>query len=286
MSTTAPWLARWELSLQLRDRRKNLGMDVKTITSSLGFTRNYWSAVENNRTVLSADKLGALVDLFEFSPAEADHLRHLRDVARQREWVAQFSAVLSDEMKRFYGLEAGAQKIVSWESMLITGMLQTEDYGRATIRSDPGVTATRAEQLVQVRLRRQQRLRATEPLELTAIMSEAALCQETGGRPVLRNQLLHLVRMGEELADNLEIRIVPFRASLGALGGATRHLFHFESPHLPAMAWQEHMATIDSFEEGSERFEQLSISTSRALGLSLDREESLALIAERAAELA
>ncbi|MEM9889217.1 MAG: Scr1 family TA system antitoxin-like transcriptional regulator [Actinomycetota bacterium] len=286
MSTTAPWLARWELSLQLRDRRKNLGMDVKTITSSLGFTRNYWSAVENNRTVLSTDKLESLVELFEFTPAEADHLRHLRDVARQREWVAQFSAVLGDEMKRFYGLEVGARKIVSWESMLITGLLQTEDYARSTILTDPGVTATRAEQLVQVRLRRQQRLRATEPLELTAVMSEAALCQETGGRPVLRNQLLHLVRMGEELAPSLEIRIVPFRASLGALGGATRHLFHFDSPHLPSMAWQEHMATIDSFEEGTERFEQLSISTSRALAMSLDRNDSLALIAERAAALA
>lgn len=285
MTTTAPWLARWELSLELRDRRKNLGLDVKTITSSLGFSRNYWSAVENSRTVLSADKLESLVTLFELSAQEADHLRHLWDVARQREWVAQFP-VLSDEMKRFYGLEAGASKVVAWESMLITGLLQTEDYARATIRTDPGVTATSAEQLVQVRLRRQQRLRAIEPLELTAVMSEAALCQETGGRSVLRNQLRQLVRVAEELPDSVEIRIVPFRASLGAVGGATRHLFRFDSPRLPALAWQENMATIDGFEEGSERFEQLSISTSRALALSLDRDESLALIAERAADLA
>ncbi len=286
MTIQAPWLARWELSLRLRDRRKNLGMDVKTITDSLGFSRNYWSAVENNRTVLSADKLELLIDLFELSPTEADQLIHLRDVARQREWVAQFSAVLSDDMKRFYGLEAGAQKVVAWESMLITGLLQTEDYARAIIQTDPGVTATRAEQLVQVRLRRQQRLRATEPLELTAVMSEAALCQETGGPAVLRNQLEHLLRIGEELSESVDIRIVPFRATLGALGGATRFLFHFASPRLPSLAWREHMDAIDGFEEGDERFEQLSISTSRALGLSLDREESLALIAERAAELA
>lgn len=281
----APWLARWELSLRLRDRRKLLGMDIKTLTSALEFSRNYWSAVENNRTVLSLEKLTVLIDLFEFEAHEAEQLLHLRDVARQREWVAQYSAVLNDDVKRFYGLEAGAQRVQSWESMLITGLLQTEDYARATIKSDPGVTATRAEQLVQVRLRRQQRLRGTDPLELTAVMSEAALCQETGGVDVLRDQLRHLLRVAEELIDTVEIRIVPFKATLGAVGGATRFVFHFASAQLPTLAWQEQMDTTVSVEEGQERFEQLRISNERALGMSLSREDSLALIAKRADDL-
>lgn len=285
MVTEAPWLARWELSLRLRDRRKHLGMDIKTITNALEFSRNYWSAVENNRTVLSVEKLGLLIDLFEFEPHEAEKLLHLRDVARHREWVAQYSAVLSDDMKRFYGLEAGAQRIQAWESMLVTGLLQTEAYARATIKSDPGVTATRAEQLVQVRLRRQQRLRAHEPLELTAVMSEAALCQETGGADVLREQLHHLLQVADELADTVEIRIVPFKATLGAVGGATRFLFYFASPQLPTLAWQEQMDTTESVEEGQERFEQLSISNARALEMSLSRDDSLALIEARASAL-
>ncbi|MEL7156144.1 MAG: Scr1 family TA system antitoxin-like transcriptional regulator [Actinomycetota bacterium] len=286
MVTESPWLARWELSLRLRDRRKHLGMDVKTITSALGFSRNYWSAVENNRTVLSVEKLGLLIDLFEFEPHEAEQLLHLRDIARHREWVAQYSAVLSDDMKRFYGLEAGAQRVEAWESMLITGLLQTEAYARATITSDPDVTANRAEQLVQVRLRRQLRLRGTDPVELLTVMSEAALWQANGGTEVLRQQLLHLLRVGEELRDTVEIRIVPFKATLGAVGGATRFIFHFSSPHLPTLAWQESMDGTESVEEGQERFQRFSVSNARALEMSLSREDSAALIAERADALA
>lgn len=283
--TDAPALARWELSLRLRERRRNLGVDIKELTSELKFSRNYWSAVENDRAVLSAEKLHLLIDLFEFDHHEAKQLLALRDTARKRDWTSQFSAVLNDDMKRFYGLEGGAQRVQAWESMHVTGLLQTEDYARAIIASDPAVTATRAGQLVRVRMLRQHRLRTDDPLALTAVMSEASLWQETGGREVLRDQLLHLVEVSEELPGTVEVRIVPFRASLGGLGGATRFLLHFASPHLPILAWQERMDTSESVEEGHELYEHLAIANARALDLSLSREDSLALIKERMAAL-
>ncbi|MEM8925743.1 MAG: Scr1 family TA system antitoxin-like transcriptional regulator [Actinomycetota bacterium] len=279
--SNSPALSRWELSIRLRERRRVLGMDIKDLTRELAFSRNYWSAVENDRAVLSEEKLRRLLDLFEFDEHEGRQLLALRNTAKERDWTAQFSAVLSDDMKRFYGLEAGAQRVQAWESMHVTGLLQTEAYASATIRSDPGVTATRASQLVKVRLLRQERLRGADPLGLTAVMSEASLWQETGGRSVLRAQLKHLLEVSDEAPDTVEIRIVPFRATLGALGGATRFLFHFASPHLPTLAWQERMDATESVEEGEERFEQLSISNARALDLSLSREDSLALIKER-----
>ncbi|HUQ59618.1 helix-turn-helix domain-containing protein, partial [Lentzea sp.] len=56
-SSTSPVVAAWELALRLRQRRVNMGVEVKTITQRLDFSRNYWSAVENERKILSEDNL-------------------------------------------------------------------------------------------------------------------------------------------------------------------------------------------------------------------------------------
>ncbi len=286
MAPLSPAVARWELSLRLRRRASELGLEVAAITSALKFSRNYWSAVVNDRAVLTEEKLRTVIDLLDFGHEEADQLLALRDLAKERSWLNRYSAVITDDdVNRFYGLEMGAERVQAWESMLVTGLLQTEDYARAVIGTDPNVTATRATQLVQVRLLRQQRLRADQPLHLQAVMSEAALCQQTGGPEVLRDQLTHLHRMAEEL-EHVEIRIVPFTApTLGSLGGATRFVFHFASARLPALAWAEHTATMERAEEGDVRFEQMSISHARALDMSLGRDDSLALIKQRLADI-
>ena len=50
MEPSSPTVARRALALRLKERRRELGVNVKTITDQLGFTRNYWSAIENDRT--------------------------------------------------------------------------------------------------------------------------------------------------------------------------------------------------------------------------------------------
>jgi transcriptional regulator with XRE-family HTH domain len=101
-------VAGWELALRLRERRMELGMEVKTITDRLGFTRNYWSAVENERKILSAEKLAQLLDLLEYDKDERDELLGLRESARLRGWWAGYSALFSYEILRYIGLEHGA----------------------------------------------------------------------------------------------------------------------------------------------------------------------------------
>src|SRR5262245_31910222 len=57
----SPTVAAWELALRLRRRRVQLGVEVRTITQRLGFSRNYWSAVENERKILSEENLVKLL---------------------------------------------------------------------------------------------------------------------------------------------------------------------------------------------------------------------------------
>ena len=63
MALPSPVVAGWELVLRLRERREQVGVEVKQVTQTLGFSRNYWSAVENERKILSEEALKKLLEL-------------------------------------------------------------------------------------------------------------------------------------------------------------------------------------------------------------------------------
>ena len=65
MAPSSPTVARWELALRIKARREELGLTVQAIADHLGFSRNYWSAIENERSVLADDKFDALMKLLE-----------------------------------------------------------------------------------------------------------------------------------------------------------------------------------------------------------------------------
>ena len=278
-------VATWELVLRLRVRREELGIPAKDIPGALGFTRNYWSAVENERRILSAEKLATLLDLLEFEPDERRELIALREVAKQRGWWTAYSGMFGDELSRYFGLEHGAQSLRTYEGSLVPGLLQTEEYARAIMTADIAVRDIEVDRRLEVRLRRQERLLGDDPLRYTAIISESALAQQIGGRLVQRRQLDHLATMIEELPDTLRVLVVPFTATdCGLFGASTLCLLDFESPRLPTLVWQE-TVTKRGFVDDSDKERDISLTYTHALRRStLDVSESLSLIRKHAKE--
>ncbi|RSM46062.1 XRE family transcriptional regulator [Amycolatopsis balhimycina DSM 5908] len=237
----SPVVASWELALRLKRRREQLGVEVRTITETLGFTRNYWSAVENERKILSQESLARIIELFEFDDEEKEELLALRTAAKERGWWTRYSALFDNEIQRLYGLEQGARGIRDYENLLIPGLLQTADYTRAIMMPDVTMRPVEVDQRVEVRLRRQARLLdENDAFTFTAVISEASLRQQIGGPRVLRDQLRHLATLIERYPSKLDIRVIPFTATAcGLFGGATVVLIDFDNPQLPTLAWQE-----------------------------------------------
>lgn len=283
MSPVSPVVAGWELALRLRKRREQLGMEVRTITQALGFSRNYWSAVENERKILSEESLAKLLDLFEFDKDEKEELLQLRAAAKERGWWSRYSA-LDDELQRLFGLEFGAYSVQAWESLLVPGLLQTEAYARALMTPDVNVRQVEVEQHVEVRLRRQERLGGDHPLRVTALISEAVLRQEVGGREVLREQLEHLRGL---MTKNkvVEIRVIPFSTqTCGLFGAATVHLIDFENPRLPTVIWQETVTSWGVIDDPI-KVRDIRGTYREALRKALSDQDSLAMIQQRIEEL-
>jgi len=264
--------------MRLRQRREQLGIEVRAITEALNFTRNYWSAVENDRKILTTEKLGMLLTVFEFDEDERRELMELREAAKERGWWTRYSALFSEQVLRFYGLEHGAQAIRTYENLLIPGLLQSEAYARALVSADVTVRPVEVDERVQFRRRRQQRIGGEDPLHLTVLLSEAALLQQIGGPEVLRDQLVHLAKLIEEHRDTVEVRIIPFTATgCGLFGASTLYLIDFASPRLPSVAYQETVTAVGIIED-TNALRDMSRTYSEALGDSLSADDSLALI--------
>ncbi|MFI9150966.1 helix-turn-helix domain-containing protein [Streptomyces sp. NPDC053367] len=121
-------------------------------------------------------------------------------------------------------MEAKATYISTYQCQLVYGLLQTKAYARAVMSVEH---SERLDEMVAARLERQQILQREEPPVLWAVLDEACLHREIGGREVMREQLAHLLG----LFGNpwLELQVLPYTAGehTGVMGSF--NLLRFEN---------------------------------------------------------
>lgn len=281
MAPPSPAVARWELSFRTRKRRDELGITGPQIARELKFSTTYWPKVERDQRILSKEKLIQLLRFLEFSEEDQKDLIEVRQLAGERGWWADYEGLFSELQLRIFGMEHGAEEVSTVESLLIPGLLQTEEYARTLITGDTAfIRQVEVQQRIDARLERQKRLSGEDPLRLNAVVSEAALRQQTGGVGVMRNQLQHLVTTIEAHWDTVNFRVLPFTSHVGAIRGcSTFHILDFPQPRLPTLAWSE-VPLHDELVEDQQRVRNLTIVFGHLERESLSREDSLRLLNE------
>jgi hypothetical protein len=115
---------------------------------------------------------------------------------------------LPDWLRPLYSFEEDAVAVTTFQPVIIPGLLQTEEYARAThlsgrYRVPPDVLG----KWVAARMQRQNRLTGRNALKLHAIVAEAALRLEVGGPPVMADQLDRLLSAAR--SRNVTIQVSP-----------------------------------------------------------------------------
>lgn len=178
------------------------------------------SKAENGRTKLPARDVRAILDYFDVDDERTrEALLTLARDAHKRGWWQRYEDTLSPSYLDFVSLEADAAAIRTFETILIPGLLQTEDYARAIITSVPSGphNPTRdVDQLLTVRMARQRVLTENGPPQLSVILDEAALHHQIGGPATMRAQLERLIETSD--LDHVNIQVQPYDA--GAHAGA------------------------------------------------------------------
>ncbi|MER7488929.1 helix-turn-helix transcriptional regulator [Streptomyces sp. NPDC126497] len=105
-------------------------------------------------------------------------------------------------------LEKEAVELVAYDTLVVKGLLQTEEYMRALLAMRrPPLDEETIEQRVTARLARRDIFdRRPAPL-LSFVLDEAILRRPYGGTSVLRGQLEHLLLIGQR--RNVEIQVMP-----------------------------------------------------------------------------
>lgn len=97
----------------------------------------------------------------------------------------------------FAQYEAEATSLRWCESLLVPGLLQTEDYARALLSTRVGTPEEHIEQQVAARIERQAVLDRENPPLLWVLIDEGVLHRPVGGQEVMRHQIEHLTEMAE-----------------------------------------------------------------------------------------
>lgn len=105
-------------------------------------------------------------------------------------------------------LETRATEIQEYHPLLVPGLLQTDDYARASIKA--GNSLARADYVrakVRERADRQRLLDTEDPPMFRAVIDETVLRRRLGDDEIMRGQLDHLVEVSYR--DALEVLVVP-----------------------------------------------------------------------------
>jgi transcriptional regulator with XRE-family HTH domain len=209
-SRRSPTVRRRRLGIELRKLREMFGLTAQDVTRRLEWSPGKVTRLEKAQAVkpmVSDTRL-----LLELYGVPTDDPRHeelvvLTRQARQRGWWSSYKDVLDDSYVEF---EAGAERIQVYELSAIPGLLQTQAYSASIHRGGLIRDPAKIEQLVQLRVERQQILTHQDPPYLWTVIDEAALLRPFGSTEDRREQLLRLIRT--EQLDHVTVQLLPMAA--------------------------------------------------------------------------
>ncbi|MGH3586452.1 MAG: DUF5753 domain-containing protein, partial [Pseudonocardia sp.] len=178
--------------------------------------------------------------MYGLTDATARHdLLRLAEQANEQSWWHRYSDTIPDWFSTYVGLEQAATIIRCYEAQYVPGLLQTEAYADAVIALGQAVRADQVSQRVALRMDRQQLLTVAHPPDYWAVIDEAVLRRNLGGRSAMRAQLDHILETGER--PNVTVQVVPFdRSDVAAVGGPFT-LLRFAEPDLPDIVYLEQL---------------------------------------------
>lgn len=201
---------------ELRKLRLEAGLTLVQVAERFDWAASKVSRQERAQAGIARSELEDLMELYGMAAERRDELRLLLGPLHVREWWRHYEDVLTPSHSLYVALEADAESVREYQAITVPGLLQTQAFATAVNAGGVrGLSASQVQATVEVRLRRQRRLFEDPRLHLHALMGEAALCIDTGGPEVMRDQLKTLVNMAR--LPTVSLQVVPFSAGREAV---------------------------------------------------------------------
>lgn len=284
MSRPSPTVRRRRLRAELRRLRAERGLTIDEVQElSKGDIRtptlSRWET--GDRNVRPVD-VRLLLDIYGVAGDEREALLALARQAKERGWWQSFGPSVPSWFQFYVGLESEASTIHQYAAELVPGLLQTAGYYQAFLGTAPGDPRITGKE-VEVRAARQERLTSDEdPPEFWAVLNEAVIRRNVGGREAMRAQLGRLAELSG--LPNVTIQVLPFSAGVHPAMDGGFSILGFPVASDPAVVYMENQAGSVYLEEPAD-VDRFSRMFSHLIAKALSPEDSGRLLRRVAAEI-
>jgi hypothetical protein len=177
-------------------------------------------------------------------PAEIESFLSLCRDAAKAGWWHSYGDVLPEWFRTFVGLEEAASLIRGYEPHWVPGLLQTEDYARASVRTGfPDAPDAEVERRVTLRLARQKILDRPDPPQLWVVIDETVLRRAvaTTGAQSMRAQIDRLIEATER--PKVTLQVLTFAAGMHPAAFGLFYLLRFPDKEMPDLVYGETMTS-------------------------------------------
>lgn len=194
------------IAKELRRAREKKEMTQTALAKAVFASDSLVAAWESGRRVPKPQYIDKLIGTLGIDPMLARMIAELVDSVAP-EWLGKLLEI-----------EARATSLLTYQPLLVPGLLQTPDYAREVLLKS-GRHSPDVDELVQARLERQTILTLDDPPMFVVIMDEMVLRRPIGGPKVMNEQLAHLLEVAER--PDVMLQVVPLGAGAypGLAGG-------------------------------------------------------------------
>ena len=283
-ASPSPTVRRKRLGMELRRLREEARLTCEEVGGRLDCSGTRISRMETGRITVRPGDVREMLEIYGITGPGTDALVQLAREARKKGWWHTYGPALPTWFEAYVGFEAAAARFRDFQSMVMPGLLQTEDYARAVLHAAPHAgSAEEIDRQVALRMKRQATLGQADPPGMWIVLTENILRVHVGGPAVMRTQLRTLIDAAER--PNVTLQVLPFTTAAFVHPISPFTILDFPDAADPAVVYLEHL-TGSLFLEDAEEVARYTVVFDHLRAEALGTGRSIDLIAQAAAELA
>ncbi|QFZ76129.1 helix-turn-helix domain-containing protein [Streptomyces fagopyri] len=273
---------RRQLGAMMRKLRTRKGLTLEEAGQAVGVSKATVSRYETQSGPVKWIVVDALCRHYGATDAERMAVVGLAKNAKQQGWWSSFADSIPESMNLLLTLEDEAVRESHFSCVYVPGLLQTRAYSTALQKANEvPLEPAEIERLVDIRMRRQEILARSKPLQLWAILDESVIRRVVGSPQAMREQLDRLLEASE--SRHITLQVLPFSKGAHAAALGSFVIIGGVEPTLDVAYVDFHTGSL--FLEKDEELERYRLAFEYLRAQALDMEASSAMIDRARKEL-
>lgn len=261
------------MGFRLRQLRQDRGLSIDDVTKRAMFSQTKLSRLETGRVGASPRDIRDLCIVYRISDttAEYDQLMTLAREGKQRAWWQKFDLPYAT----YVGLEAEAVSIRDYNTDVVNGLLQVEDYALAIFEAaEPPLDRATIKQRLEGRMKRQDLLTGDDGPDFHLILDESALHRPVGNTGVMQAQIARIIEAAS--LSRVKFQLIPLEIGAHPALDSTFVILEFNKSSVNDVVYVEG-AVGNIYLESATDLERYRKMFSRLEAIALTPEDSIAL---------